>query len=300
LHRAVDCAFIDRESQKEGTCMNQTHSRGRPVFALALIVGLALVSGGCDRFRSPHVRGVRSLKAGNYDRAIEAFTAAIADAQGAGDVKAEAIALANRCYARDAAGQQGEAIADCTRSLELAPDDPEVLNNRGVAYLNDRKLDEAEADLDAAIKLRPDYAQAYANRGRLFADREDYAGARADLDKAIELDGTLAQAYANRAFVHDSLGEIEAAVDDYSKAIERSRDPDTYFNRGMLYYRYARFDEAYEDFRVAADLDPDGYIGYMARTQADFLRNRPSQVTPAATGGPGGTEPDAVATAPGG
>jgi len=170
-----------------------------------------------------------------------------------------------------------------------------VLNNRGVAQLNLRHLDEAERDFNAAIDLRPDYAAAFANRGRVHIDREDYALALEDLNRAVELDDQLAQAYANRAFVHDNLGQIEEALADFARSLEISRDPQVLFSRAMLYYRFARFDEAYADFKVVADTEPESYLGYMARTQTEFLENRPTGSPPRRTPGTAEPSPDASA-----
>lgn len=253
---------------------------------LALVIVVPAVLGGCDRFRTPHERGVRYLESGAYDRAVAAFTEAIEQAQAEGDEQAEAVAYANRCYTYDAKGMQEQAIADCTRSLELVPDDPEVLNNRGVAYLNSGLVDEAERDFNRAIELREDYAEALANRGRVSLDREEFERALEDLDAAIALDPDLAQAYANRAFAKENLAEKEAALEDYERSLALRPDALVLFSRGMLHYRFAEFDAAYEDFRRAADLEPDSYLGYMARTQADFLENRPTAApTAEATGG---------------
>jgi tetratricopeptide (TPR) repeat protein len=275
------------------------------VVKLGLVLVPALVTvlclGGCDRFRSPHERGVRYLGAGRYQDAVQAFTQAIDEATASGDVKAEAIAYANRCYSYDMLNQQAQAIPDCNRSLELVPDDAEVINNRGVAFMGNKALDDAERDFDKAIELRPDYAEAYANRGRLWLEREDYDRALEDLDKAIGLDANLAQAYANRAFAKENVGKKDEALEDYGRSLDLLPDALTYFSRGMLHLRFAEFDAAYLDFKAAARLEPDSYVGYMASTEAKFLENRPpdaAKATPGATDEAGASAPLATAGTP--
>lgn len=253
---------------------------GRP-WLLALV--LPLLACSCDRLRDPHDRGVRYLNAGRYADAANAFGEAIEKAAAAGDTSAEAIGYANRCYANDMLGEQDRAVADCTRSLELVPDDAEVINNRAVAYLNKGLLDEAEEDLDRAIELRPDYAAAYANRGRMWLEREDFERALEDLDEAIELEPGLAQAYANRGSAKDNLGRKEEALADFDRSLELRADALVYFTRGMFHLRYAEFDAAYDDYMAAAKLEPDSYVGYMASTEARFLENRPTPDPDAAT-----------------
>jgi tetratricopeptide (TPR) repeat protein len=261
------------------------------VALLALIVSVA----GCDVLRSPAQRGMNDLKRGDYVHAVDAFGRAITDAQAKGDQSAEAIAYANRCFARDAAGYHEEAVADCTAALAIKPDDVEILNNRGVVYLSLKRLDEAEADFNAAIDKRPDYAEAYANRGRLDVDRENFDLAVKDLTRAIELNDGLAEAYANRAFAQDSLGNVEEALADYTAALARHADALTYFERGMLQYRYGHFEDAYQDFKQSAALEPESYVGYMARSQADLLESNPearkATPEPSPSGGTAGAVP---------
>jgi len=100
-------------------------------------------------------------------------------------------------------------VRDCTESLKLTPNNPEVLNNRGVAYLSARKYDEANTDFTAALKLRPDYAEAMANRGRAQLAAKEYQAAIEDLTQAISLKGDLAEAYGNRGMAHESLGDSD-------------------------------------------------------------------------------------------
>ncbi|MFN2115928.1 MAG: tetratricopeptide repeat protein [Anaerolineae bacterium] len=245
-------------------------------------IGVAL--GACGLMRSPHERGVRYLDAGNYDKAYEAFSEAIEDARADGDDELLAIALANRSFANDALDRHEEAIRDATESLELAPDDPVVINNRGVAYLSLRRFDEAQADFERALELEPDYAEAYANRGRLHMGREEFTEALDDLDKALELDDSLALAYANRATVYENLGDLDESLADYERSLEIARDPDVLFTRGMLLFRFSRYHEALEDFKEVADLEPDSYLGYRASSQVDFLeqfiKNVPEELMP--------------------
>jgi|GEM_PF-6114684 tetratricopeptide (TPR) repeat protein len=250
--------------------MNHQHTLRVSLGVLAAVCVLSFTA-SCGLMRSAHEQGVNYLDAGDYQAAYEAFSQAVEDARAAGDDEQLAIALANRSFANDALLRHEEAVKDATESLELRPDVPLVINNRGVAYLNMRMFDEALADFDRAIELDPEYAEAYANRGRLHVTLEDYDLGMEDLDRAIELDDTLAMAYANRAVAHDNLGDVDAALEDYARAIELERDPEVLFSRAMMLFRYARYEDALDDFRTVAKLAPDTYTGYRAKTQVEFL-----------------------------
>ncbi len=247
---------------------------GRRLMWAGAIIVLACLCTACDRFMDPHQRGESALAQGDYEAALAAFN----DAVDSGDHVAEA--YANRGIANEALAHYESAISDYTEALRLfGPDSqeaPEVLNNRGVAFLKLRKSAEALADFDAAIKARPDYAEAFANRGRVHLDKEDYDAAMQDLDKAIDLKADLGEAYGNRALAHESLGDDEKAIADYTRAIDLGHDPQAYFNRGMLRYTLGCFNLAYADFsEVVERADKSEYLWYMAKSQKDFLEARP-------------------------
>jgi len=66
--------------------------------------------------------------------------------------------------------------------------------------------------------------------------------------------------FYNLANVYYSLGEGDAALKTWSMAEENTDNVDVLFriafNRGVLYYNWGRFDEAYRSFRRALKLNP--------------------------------------------
>ena len=51
-------------------------------------------------------------------------------------------------------------------ALKLKPDTPEVLHNRGLAYLKLGKAEPALKDFDRVIALNPNFPRAYYNKGQ--------------------------------------------------------------------------------------------------------------------------------------
>jgi tetratricopeptide (TPR) repeat protein len=80
------------------------------------------------------------------------------------------------------------AIADCTRTIQLDPNDAGAYYYRGNAYFDKGEYDRAIADFNQALRVNPNYADAYFNRGVAYNDKEDYARARADWEKALQID----------------------------------------------------------------------------------------------------------------
>ncbi|MCG8453337.1 MAG: tetratricopeptide repeat protein [Spirochaetales bacterium] len=64
----------------------------------------------------------------------------------------------------------------------------------------------------------------------------------------------------NLGNVYFALGEGDAALGAWQQAEENTEDIDVLFriafNRGVLYYHWGRYDEAYRSFRRALSLDP--------------------------------------------
>ena len=126
----------------------------------------------------------------------------------------------NRAYGKYEAEDYYGAIADYTKSLELAPNNSSAYYNRAIAksYLKD--FNGAISDCTKAIELAPNYTSAYYNRANAKADLEDYNGAIADYSKAIELDPNYTSAYNNRAIAKYYLKDFNGAISDCTKAIE--------------------------------------------------------------------------------
>jgi hypothetical protein len=77
-----------------------------------------------------------------------------------------------------------KALSYLNAALEIRPDWPEALNDRGLAYLDDFQLDKSMEDFTAAISLKGDFAEAFHNRGvvlwksgKKFAAKKDFQAA---------------------------------------------------------------------------------------------------------------------------
>ncbi|MFQ5459432.1 MAG: tetratricopeptide repeat protein [Anaerolineae bacterium] len=258
------------------SCLARPRRPGAPTLVLGLV---AAFTGACTLFASPHERGERYLRRGNYQAAVQAYDEAIRT----GDFPA--VAYANRCYAEEALGDRKAAVRDCSKALELIgepdPEDAaamgqmaEVLNNRGVAYIGLREYENATGDFTRAVELQADYAAAYANRGRAYVEMENYDAALRDLEKAVELNPGLVEAYGNMAHAYTGLDNADQALESYARAIEVSGgSAEIYFDRASLYYAIGRFGEALADYRQVADSADNDYLAWIAQQQVNFLKN---------------------------
>ncbi|MBW1859266.1 MAG: tetratricopeptide repeat protein [Deltaproteobacteria bacterium] len=60
-------------------------------------------------------------------------------------------------------GQPGKAISHYTEALLIRPDDPEVLNNLGIALSRQERLEDAAERFREALRIQPDFAEARHN-----------------------------------------------------------------------------------------------------------------------------------------
>ncbi|MFZ3091422.1 MAG: tetratricopeptide repeat protein [Nitrospirota bacterium] len=190
--------------------------------------------------------------AGLYDKAIEAYTSAIAldpnDAQ----------VYYNRGRAYSFKKQYDRAIEDYNKAIAINPNHAQVYYMRGIAYDRKEQYDRAKEDYNKAIDINPNYADAYTMRGTAYVGKKQYDRAIEDFNKAIALDPNDAFAYTSRGFAYYRKGQYDRAIEDYNMAIAiNPNDAEAYGMRGTAYYRKGQYDRAIEDFNKATAIKPE-------------------------------------------
>lgn len=136
-------------------------------------------------------------------------------------------------------GMWDDAVRLWERSLELSPGHVETLCNLAAAYAMRELYDEAEECYRAALSSRNDYPLAWFSLGRLQARRGMHEEAEASMRRYIEL---------------------------------CPGDPWAYYILGTSLSRQGREAEAEFSLGKAAQLDPDGEAGALARRELEELR----------------------------
>ncbi len=162
--------------------------------------------------------------------------------------------------------QHDEAIADCTKAIELTLDNVSAYRDRGHVYNQLEKYDEAIADYSKAIELEPTGGISYRNRGYAYNKLKRHAEALVDYDKAIEISPNNDVSYSNRASAYNALKRYDEAIADCTKALElNSRSIHAYNNRSAAYIERGQHEEVIDDCAKVIEIEPNNIAAYNNR-----------------------------------
>src|SRR5205807_4634362 len=108
---------------------------------------------------------------------------------------------------------------------------------RATAYRAAAKLNEALADFSKSVELAPQSASGYIGRGEVEMIQRQLDAAIADFNKALESAPDNLSVRRYRAFCYRTLKKIPEAIADYSKIIELTggKDTESFRQRGLTY-----------------------------------------------------------------
>jgi tetratricopeptide (TPR) repeat protein len=123
-----------------------------------------------------------------------------------------------------------------------------------VHYAMENELD-AIAACSRIIELDASNGMAYYNRASMYSNRKEYDKALADFDGAAALMPLDANIHNNRGLVFAHMGRTNEALRDFDCAISLNPSATAYFNRANLYYGQKRYTEARQDYLKCLELD---------------------------------------------
>jgi tetratricopeptide (TPR) repeat protein/predicted aspartyl protease len=127
---------------------------------------------------------VFNLTTGNRPLTEAATAAPAQQLDNAGAATGDAADYARRGAALAARREFDQALAALARACELAPENPEYLQQRAMVYWQLQQPGPAMADFDQALRLRPNNLRLLVARAQLLNQRGDHELAAADLDAA--------------------------------------------------------------------------------------------------------------------
>jgi len=155
-------------------------------------------------------------------------------------------------------GRLEDALVPLAKSVQLAPDDFQILNNIGSVFLELGRLEEAEANFRQALELNPDYALAYNNLGIALLKQGQHDESAASYRKALALKPDFAEAHNNLGNVLKELGKTDAAMKCFQQALLLNPNfSEAYCNLANIYLKKGRLEKAKANYSKSLALKPD-------------------------------------------
>lgn len=157
------------------------------------------------------------------------------------------------------------ATSDFTRSLELSPNEPDVLLSRGQAYLKSEQPEQAIADFENVIKLTTRLSKAFSGRAAALAMQGHHVTAAIWLTKAFhryqDRPRDLCELLFARGKMFVLMGRLAPAVDDFSTVAKLMRHDNSTvvaarYARGIARYLMNMPEKAIRDFNSVIERDP--------------------------------------------
>jgi tetratricopeptide (TPR) repeat protein len=188
-------------------------------------------------------------------------------------------------YWHSAQGQS--ALADFDSAIRLRSDDFDAYLARAQFEMS-RQHDRAETDLDAVDHFAPQQADLRLRLARLYGAAGEYAGAVHQYDLWIDyhardirlpyaLSGRCGSEAAANVDVDRALADCNRALQLMDKSAPAIASAVATSNRGMVYLRQGRLDEALADFDAALKLQPKLPIARYARGLVELKKGMDGQ-----------------------
>ena len=227
------CAEVQGSSDEETRKRNlrdvreaydQTLEAWQQTQQLATLVAPGAIAAGAPKLPDAEMERIRNLLAGSARLPASLL--------GAGDYSIRGNAYYD-------AGEYPQALEAYNRALELEPDHPDTLMNRGVTLGRMGRFEEALKDFNRALELRPDHPDTLYNRGLTLHNMGRYAEALKDYNRALQLRPKHPATVYNRACTYSLMGRFEETLRGLEAAIKGDEE-----NRKL-----ARTDEDFEKLR---------------------------------------------------
>src|SRR5262245_1747211 len=243
---SVYITLTDR-SEKQTVTSNQVAIGQAPATASPATTSL----GQCDLSVHPEERIVACT------RLIE---------RGGADDETLASAYLYRCDAYGFKGNHDQALADCSRAIELNGTEPRAFALRSRAHAAKRQYDLAVQDVSEAIRLRPKEAGLYYARGTTYEAAGQPDRAIEDYSQAIRLDPKEGQFHITRGIAYSNGNRLAEALADFNAVIGiNPKSHVAYFNRGTVYRKMGQQDRAIADYDEALRLEPKYLLAHLRR-----------------------------------
>lgn len=149
-------------------------------------------------------------------------------------------------------------------AIENSNNEEEYLYFRASTYRYLGSFGFAIKDYETLINANKENPRYYPflKKGQIFEELREYEKALECYKEVLALDPENRTINNSIGEMYDALDDYDNALDYYNKQIEIERGAYYYLNRGLLYARNGKFDEAEDDYRCAIELEPENPYAY--------------------------------------
>ena len=152
-------------------------------------------------------------------------------------------------------GDYDRAIESYTATIKKFPKSGSSYASRATCFREQKKFDEALADMNRALELAKDSEDrefTICMRGAVYFAKRDYPAAIKDLSESLRLNPKAIRSARLRGECYQALGEHQNAADDFTAYIEREPvEPEVYELRAKSYRKLDKEKEAAYDEALA-------------------------------------------------
>lgn len=162
------------------------------------------------------------------------------------------------------------ALLEFDQAANEEPQNADVFYNRGLVKMELGDNQSAIEDFDQAITLKKSMIAAYLKRGHAKANIGDHRSAIEDFKQVVLLDKKNLEALMSMAHSKYLMSDYPGAIEDYTQAIQNNmaHNFEAYYNRGLAYNEYGKFQDAIKDFTKVIELYPKYNYAFFYRAYA--------------------------------
>ncbi|TVY91660.1 Mitochondrial import receptor subunit [Lachnellula willkommii] len=199
------------------------------------------------------LRSMDSKTADGYEEAAAAFDRAL-QLNELGDL--EAFAYNMRGTFRYLRGDNLDALADLTKSLDLQPSLTQSYIKRASMHLEIGNKDAAADDFEKAMEQNSEDPDIYYHRAQLHFILGEWADAAKDYQKSIDIDRDFIFSHIQLGVTQYKMGSIASSMATFRRCIKNfDKVPDVYNYYGELLLDQQKYQEAIEKFETAVEME---------------------------------------------
>ena len=142
------------------------------------------------------------------------------------------------------------------RQLKTSAPTAEMFITRGLIYYNRGDYYDAHADFDSALALEPDSVELLYDIALSLEKLGKTDEAIEIYDHLLAIDDKFFNGWYNRGRLKLFKGDYQKAIDDFNRALEIEAVSANVVNEiGIAHFRMKKYDEAYADFKRAAEIN---------------------------------------------